>query len=214
MSTKKIIVVDDSPAILDSVKLMLNMEGFEVSNYERGSDMFNSLLETSTKPDVILMDMWLSGEDGRDICKMIKQHQEFKNIPVVIMSASRGLGDSAIESGAIDFIPYRGDFARGIFATEVVRVDASVDAGYFAGLYKEYYKDAAFTHYVDKAIDMKQVVNTNKALVHLDKFGDKLLVTATIDNLLKGASGQAVQNMNLMFGLDETSGLRLKPSAF
>ena len=104
MSTKKIIVVDDSPAILDSVKLMLNMEGFEVSNYERGSDMFNSLLETSTKPDVILMDMWLSGEDGRDICKMIKQHQEFKNIPVVIMSASRGLGDSAIESGAIDFI--------------------------------------------------------------------------------------------------------------
>ena len=105
MSTKKIIVVDDSPAILDSVKLMLNMEGFEVSNYERGSDMFNSLLETSTMPDVILMDMWLSGEDGRDICKMIKQHQEFKNIPVVIMSASRGLGDSAIESGAIDFIP-------------------------------------------------------------------------------------------------------------
>ena len=97
--------MDDSPAILDSVKLMLNMEGFEVSNYERGSDMFNSLLETSTKPDVILMDMWLSGEDGRDICKMIKQHQEFKNIPVVIMSASRGLGDSAIESGAIDFIP-------------------------------------------------------------------------------------------------------------
>lgn len=116
--------------------------------------------------------------------------------------------------GAIDFIPYRGDFARGIFATEVVRVDASADAGYFAGLYKEYYKDAAFTHYVDKAIDMKQVVNTNKALVHVDKFGDKLLVTATIDNLLKGASGQAVQNMNLMFGLDETVGLRLKPSAF
>ena len=116
--------------------------------------------------------------------------------------------------GAIDFIPYRGDFARGIFATEVVRVDASADAGYFAGLYKEYYKDAAFTHYVDKAIDMKQVVNTNKALVHVDKFGDKLLVTATIDNLLKGASGQAVQNMNLMFGLDETVGLCLKPSAF
>ncbi len=103
--SKKIVVVDDSPAILDSVKLMLDMEGFEVSNYERGSDMFNSLMETSTKPDVILMDMWLSGEDGRDICKMIKQHQEFKDIPVVIMSASRGLGDSAIESGAIDFIP-------------------------------------------------------------------------------------------------------------
>lgn len=101
---KKIVVVDDSPAILDSVKMMLNMEGFEVSNYERGSDMFNSLT-TSTKPDVILMDMWLSGEDGRDICKQIKEHQDFSDIPVVIMSASRGLGDTAIESGAIDFIP-------------------------------------------------------------------------------------------------------------
>ncbi|RRQ45266.1 PleD family two-component system response regulator [Chryseobacterium sp. SC28] len=101
---KKIIVVDDSPAILDSVKIMLNMEGFEVDNYEKGSEMFNALT-TSSKPDLILMDMWLSGEDGRDICKMIKAHQDFKNIPVVIMSASRGLGDTAIESGAIDFIP-------------------------------------------------------------------------------------------------------------
>ena len=117
-------------------------------------------------------------------------------------------------SGAVDFIPYRGDFARGIFATAVVRVDESSDVEYFAKLYKDYYEDAAFTHYVDKPIDMKQVVNTNKALVHVDKFGGKLLVTSTIDNLLKGASGQAVQNMNLMFGLDETTGLRLKPSAF
>ena len=117
-------------------------------------------------------------------------------------------------AGAVDFIPYRGDFARGIFATVVARVDEARDADYFVGLYKEYYKDAAFTHYVDKAIDLKQVVNTNKALVHVDKYGGKLLVTAAIDNLLKGASGQAVQNMNLMFGLDETAGLRLKPSAF
>ncbi|MCG2792136.1 MAG: response regulator [Weeksellaceae bacterium] len=101
---KKIIVVDDSPAILDSVKLMLNMEGFEVDNYEKGSEMFDAL-SASSKPDVILMDMWLSGEDGRDICKMIKAHQDFKSIPVVIMSASRGLGETAIESGAIDFIP-------------------------------------------------------------------------------------------------------------
>ena len=117
-------------------------------------------------------------------------------------------------AGAVDFIPYRGDFARGIFATEVVRVDESLDVEYFVALYKDFYKDAAFTHYVDKPIDMKQVVNTNKALVHVDKFGGKLLVTSTIDNLLKGASGQAVQNMNLMFGLDEAAGLRLKPSAF
>jgi N-acetyl-gamma-glutamyl-phosphate reductase len=113
---------------------------------------------------------------------------------------------------AIDFIPYRGDFARGIFATEVVRTDAHIDT--IVEGYKAFYKDAAFTHYVDKAIDMKQVVNTNKALVHCDKYGDKLLITSCIDNLLKGAVGQAVQNMNLMFGIDEAMGLRLKPSAF
>lgn len=113
---------------------------------------------------------------------------------------------------AIDFIPYRGDFARGIFATEVVRSDKPIEE--IVEGYKEFYKDAAFTHYVDKSIDMKQVVNTNKALVHCDKFGNKLLITSCIDNLLKGAVGQAVQNMNIMFGIDEKSGLNLKPSAF
>lgn len=116
--------------------------------------------------------------------------------------------------GAVDFIPYRGDFARGIFATEVIRLDRDMEAEEIVEMYRQYYAGAAFTHYVDKPVDMKQVVNTNKALVHVDKFGGKLLVTSTIDNLLKGASGQAVQNMNLMFGLDEKAGLRLKPSAF
>lgn len=113
---------------------------------------------------------------------------------------------------AIDFIPYRGDFARGIFATEVVKTSMPI-ADIIAG-YKAFYKDTPFTHYVDKAIDLKQVVNTNKCLVHCDKYGDKLLITSCIDNLLKGAVGQAVQNMNIMFGLDETAGLHLKPSAF
>ena len=112
----------------------------------------------------------------------------------------------------IDFIPYRGDFARGIFATEVIKTDKPLEE-IVAG-YKEYYKDAAFTHYSDKAIDLKQVVNTNKAIVHCDKVDDKLLITSCIDNLLKGAVGQAVQNMNIMFGIDETSGLKLKASAF
>ena len=112
----------------------------------------------------------------------------------------------------IDFIPYRGDFARGIFATEVIKTDKPLEE--IVEGYKAFYKDARFTHYVDKAIDMKQVVNTNKALVHCDKYGDKLLVTSTIDNLLKGAVGQAVQNMNIMFGLDEATGLNLKASAF
>ena len=112
----------------------------------------------------------------------------------------------------IDFIPYRGDFARGIFATAVIKT--TMELPEIVAAYKAFYQDAAFTHYCDKAIDMKQVVNTNKALVHCDKFGDKLLVTSTIDNLLKGAVGQAVQNMNILFGLDETTGLKLKANAF
>ena len=122
---------------------------------------------------------------------------------------------SPIDDGgkvSIDFIPYRGDFARGIFVTSVIKTD--VEDEDIIKFYKEFYKDAAFTHYVDKAIDLKQVVNTNKCLVHCDKFGNKLVVTSAIDNLLKGAVGQAVQNMNIMFGLPEDCGLRLKASAF
>ena len=113
---------------------------------------------------------------------------------------------------SIDFIPYRGDFARGIFATEVVKTNANIDD--IIEAYKKFYSKAPFTHYVDKPIDLKQVVNTNKALVHCEKYDDKLLITSCIDNLLKGAVGQAVQNMNIMLGIDETAGLRLKPSAF
>ncbi|MBO4906159.1 MAG: N-acetyl-gamma-glutamyl-phosphate reductase [Bacteroidaceae bacterium] len=117
-------------------------------------------------------------------------------------------------SAAVDFIPYRGDFARGIFCTSVVRIDPMISEDEIVMMYKQFYANAPFTHYVDRSIDLKQVVNTNKALVHLDKHENKLLITSVIDNLLKGASGQAVQNMNLMFGLDETAGLWLKPSAF
>ena len=113
---------------------------------------------------------------------------------------------------SIDFIPYRGNFTRGIFCTEVVRLDKTdIDA---VSLYKAFYQDAAFTHYVDSPLDMKQVVNTNKCLLHIDQFNNKLVITSIIDNLLKGAVGQAVQNMNLMFGLDEKAGLMLKASAF
>lgn len=136
------------------------------------------------------------------------QHQ---HVPEIRQSLHQLQADFA---GDVDFIPYRGDFARGIFATEVIRLDVQITVDEVADMYREFYQEAAFTHYVDKAIDLKQVVNTNKALVHVDKFGSKLLVTSVIDNLLKGASGQAVQNMNLMFGIDEKAGLNLKPSAF
>lgn len=136
---------------------------------------------------------------------------EHQHIPEIKQSLKQTQGEFDVE---IDFIPYRGNFPRGIFATEVVKVDENVDIDAIVKVYKDFYADAAFTHYSDKAIDMKQVVNTNKALVHVEKHGNKLLVTSTIDNLLKGASGQAVQNMNIMFGIDEMAGLRLKANAF
>ena len=100
----------------------------------------------------------------------------------------------------IDFIPYRGDFPRGIFATLVVKT--KVDLHEITRIYEEYYERDSFVHIVDKNIDLKQVVNTNKCLIHLEKHGDKLLIISCIDNLLKGASGQAVHNMNLMFNLE------------
>ena len=132
-----------------------------------------------------------------------------QHVPEICQSLKQVQGELDAE---IDFIPYRGDFARGIFATQVVKTDMPIEQ--IVEAYKAFYKDAPFTHYVDNAIDMKQVVNTNKALVHCDKFGNKLLITSTIDNLLKGAVGQAVQNMNIMFGVEETTGLRLKAGAF
>ena len=132
-----------------------------------------------------------------------------QHVPEICQSLKQVQGELDAE---IDFIPYRGDFARGIFATEVVKTDMPIEQ--IVEAYKAFYKNAPFTHYVDNAIDMKQVVNTNKALIHCDKFGNKLLITSTIDNLLKGAVGQAVQNMNIMFGVEETMGLRLKAGAF
>ena len=134
------------------------------------------------------------------------QHQHIAEIRQSIVQVQGRLDAS------IDFIPYRGNFARGIFATSVIRTDLPIER--IVEGYKAFYADAVFTHYIDKPIDMKQAVNTNKALVHCDKYGNKLLVTSVIDNLLKGAVGQAVQNMNIMFGIDEAAGLKLKPSAF
>jgi N-acetyl-gamma-glutamyl-phosphate reductase len=115
-------------------------------------------------------------------------------------------------SKAVNFIPVRGNFARGIYVTAYTQCSLSLDDA--KELYKDFYKDAAFTFVVDKNPDMKQVVNTNKGIVYLEKHGDKLLIVSMIDNLLKGASGQAVQNLNLMFGLDEKAGLGLKSIGF
>ncbi|MFV0468228.1 MAG: N-acetyl-gamma-glutamyl-phosphate reductase [Dysgonomonas sp.] len=112
----------------------------------------------------------------------------------------------------INFIPVRGNFTRGIFATIYLDYEGSEENA--LRLYADYYKNSAFTIVTDKNPDLKQVVNTNKCVLHLEKHGNKLLIISCIDNLLKGASGQAVQNMNLIFGLDEKMGLALKASAF
>lgn len=112
----------------------------------------------------------------------------------------------------INFVPMRGDFARGIFASVYTETDLTAEQA--VELYKQFYADAAFTFVVERDVDLKQVVNTNKAVVRVAKYGNKLHIVSVIDNLLKGASGQAVQNMNIMFGLDENLGLNLKASAF
>ncbi len=113
---------------------------------------------------------------------------------------------------AVNFVPYRGDFARGIMATVYTKCDLSQEEA--VELYKEYYKNSHFTFVSDKNIHLKQVVNSNKAILFVEKHGDNLVISSIIDNLLKGASGQAVENMNIMLGLDPKAGLRLKTLAF
>lgn len=110
------------------------------------------------------------------------------------------------------FLPLRGDFARGIFASLYLRTDLSEK--YLQTLYQDYYAEHVFTHLVEDNPHLKQVVNTNKCLVQLTKHGDRALIISVIDNLLKGASGQAVQNMNLALGLEEITGLQLKAMVF
>ena len=113
---------------------------------------------------------------------------------------------------ALNFIPYRGEYTRGIIASIYVDSDLSADQAF--ELYQHFYAGHPFTQVTKKNIDLKQVVNTNKCFIQVAKHGNKLFIISIIDNLLKGASGQAVQNMNLLFGLDETTGLKLKASAF
>lgn len=115
-------------------------------------------------------------------------------------------------SSQLNFIPWRGDFTRGIFVSSIITSTKSLTE--LSAIYKKYYEDHPFTHVSETMIDLKQVVNTNKGLIHLEKEGNKLVIHSAIDNLLKGASGQAVQNMNLLFGVEETAGLKLKSTSF
>jgi len=134
-------------------------------------------------------------------------HQHLKEITQSIKSLQ-----SDFEK-AINFIPYRGNFTRGIMANIYTKFEGTIAEA--QELYQNYYAAHPFTYISDEAeIDLKQVINTNKCILHLEKHGDNLLISSIIDNLTKGASGQAVQNMNLIFGLDETAGLKLKPAGF
>jgi len=134
------------------------------------------------------------------------EHQHLAEIGENLTKVQNGF------SKALNFIPQRGDFTRGILASMYVETNLSIEEAYT--LYESYFQDAAFTHISKANIDLKQVVNTNKCIIHLEKHGSKLFIVSIIDNLLKGASGQAVQNMNLMCGLDEKTALNLKASAF
>ncbi|MNI38284.1 N-acetyl-gamma-glutamyl-phosphate reductase [compost metagenome] len=146
------------------------------------------------------------------------EHQHLQEISESLDQLQSGFlpasGDSLLARAAekINFVPQRGDFARGIFSAIYVDSDLTEEQAY--ELYEAYYATHPFTHVSRSNIDLKQVVNTNKSIIHLEKHGNKLLILNATDNLLKGASGQAVQNMNLMFGLNERIGLNLKSVGF
>ncbi|MES2446476.1 MAG: N-acetyl-gamma-glutamyl-phosphate reductase [Bacteroidota bacterium] len=141
------------------------------------------------------------------------EHQHLNEIGESLTQAAKASpSGGGLEGAALSFIPQRGAFTRGILASMYLESDLTLEEA--QTIYEDYYSTHPFTHVSRKNIDLKQVVNTNKCLVHLEKHGDKLFIISIIDNLLKGASGQAVQNMNLMFGLEENSGLRLKAANF
>jgi N-acetyl-gamma-glutamyl-phosphate reductase len=139
-------------------------------------------------------------------------HQHLNEIGESLNQAQASFTPPSGGWGALNFIPYRGDFTRGIIAS--IYTDSDLTEEQALELYNSYYADAEFTHVTNRNIDLKQVVNTNKCFLQVKKHGNKLLIISIIDNLLKGASGQAVQNMNLLFGLDERAGLRLKATGF
>jgi len=164
----------------------------------------------------------ITGSTGAGVKPSATTHFSWRNDNITVYKAFnhqhlQEIGQSlrGLQAGFnqdINFIPVRGDFARGIFASVYTDFEGTLEDA--EKCYQAYYEGAAFTFISKKNVDLKQVVNTNKCVLHLEKHGKKLLVLSVIDNLLKGASGQAVQNMNLMFGLDEKTGLGLKPVAF
>ena len=164
----------------------------------------------------------ITGSTGAGVKPTSSSHFSWRNNNVSVYKAFehqhlKEIGESLVQlqnnfDNEINFIPVRGNFARGIFATVYTQCDLLLEEA--TQLYNHFYKNSAFTFVSDKNLDLKQAVNTNKCILHLEKHGNKLFIISIIDNLLKGASGQALHNFNIMFGLDEKAGLNLKPAAF
>ena len=164
----------------------------------------------------------ITGSTGAGQSKLDTTHFSWRNNNISIYKAFRHQHlDEILESVKqedptfdfnINFLPMRGDFTRGIYASSYFKCDKSLVE--MKTIYKDYYSDSPFIHVADRNPSLKEVVNTNMIYIYLDKIDDKLLVVSMLDNLLKGAAGQAVQNMNLVFGLDERAGLKLKATAF
>lgn len=140
------------------------------------------------------------------------KHQHLHEVYQSLHQLQSNIDANSFEDGILSFVPWRGDFTRGIFITS--QLSCNIDAEELLKIYKDFYEGHPFTYLSEKPIALKQVVNTNKCAIQLEKAGNKLVIHSALDNLLKGASGQAVQNMNLMFGIDETIGLKLKASYF
>ncbi|HSJ66522.1 MAG TPA: N-acetyl-gamma-glutamyl-phosphate reductase [Anditalea sp.] len=157
---------------------------------------------------------------GKQMNEFTHFSQRNQNISVYKLFNHQHLTEINKTMGALDkdfknqilFVPYRGNFSRGIWITSYFPYNRTLEDAYT--LYREFYNEEAYTHISDKEISLKQVVNTNKCIIHLQNLQGQLVVTAAIDNLVKGAAGQAVQNLNLAMGFDETAGLNLKSIAF
>lgn len=207
----------------------LNQEQIEKANYIANPGCFATAIQHAILPlaanDLIKSDIHVNAVTGAtgagaslsDTTSFVWRDNNFSHYKAF---NHQHLGEinqsiSQLQNGfdkAVHFIPNRGNFSRGIFATVYTSFEGSLEDAQL--MYKKYYKHAVFTHISDQPIHLKQVVNTNICLIQLEKHGDQLLITSAIDNLLKGASGQAVHNMNLIFGLEEQLGLELKASYF
>tara|TARA_R110000868_G_scaffold80081_8_gene227673 strand:+ start:3181 stop:4155 length:975 start_codon:yes stop_codon:yes gene_type:complete len=222
-----------SDAILDGKEFIyglpeLNKIAIQKANYIANPGCFATAIQLALLPlaknDLLQNEIHVNavtGSTGAGVSPTDTSHFSWRNNNVSwykpfthqhLGEINESLDSFKNDVGALFFLPNRGNFTRGILATAYTKFDESLENA--IALYKEFYTDALFTQIADQEINLKQVVNTNQCHIHLHKYNDRLLITSAIDNLLKGASGQAVQNMNLMFGFDEGMGLFLKAGVF